>query len=159
MEVEPRPTLDDLKQLERAEKDARASKRLREVILATEGWTASAMAMGLSGRVCQEWVYRFNENGLAGLEDHRGRQPSSPLTPDQEQPIRQRIEAGPTAQDGVCSLRGADVRRFLQHELGLIRWTVTHDRLRSISPRPLPVTWHFSARNSSSTEKRLAPRR
>lgn len=123
MEVKPRLPLEELKQRERAEKDAGQSKRLRVVILAMEGWTAPAVAMavGLSRRVCQEWVYRFNEQGLAGLEDQRGRQPSSPLTPEQEQQIRQRIEAGPTTEDGVCSLRGADVRRFLEHELGLIR--------------------------------------
>lgn len=123
MEVKPRLTLEELKQRERAEKDAGQSKRLRVVILAMEGWTAPAVAMavGLSRRVCQEWVYRFNEQGLAGLEDQRGRQPSSPLTPEQQQQIRQRIEAGPTPQDGVCSLRGADVRRFLEREFGLTR--------------------------------------
>lgn len=123
MEVKPRLPLEELKQRERAEKDAGLSKRLRVVILAMEGWTAPAVAMavGLSRRVCQEWVYRFNEQGLAGLEDQRGRQPRSPLTPEQEQQICRRIEAGPTPQDGVCSLRGADVRRFLEHEFGLIR--------------------------------------
>ena len=123
MEVKPRLTLEELNRRERIEKDAGRSKRLRVVILAMEGWTAPAVAkaVGLSRRVCQEWVYRFNEQGLAGLEDQRGRQPRSPLTPEQEQQIRQRIEAGPTLQDGVCSLRGADVRRFLQQEFGLIR--------------------------------------
>jgi transposase len=123
MEVKPRLTLEELRRLERAEKDAGLSKRLRVIILAMEGWTAPAVAMavGLSRRVCQEWVYRFNEQGLAGLEDQRGRQPRSPLTAEQEQQIRRRIEAGPTTEDGVCSLRGADVRRFLEHEFGLIR--------------------------------------
>ena len=93
------------------------------VILAMEEWTALAVAIavGLSRPVCQEWVYRFNEQGLAGLEDQRGRQSTSPLTPAQEQQIRQRIDAGPTAADGVCSLRGADVKRFLQQEFGLVR--------------------------------------
>jgi len=123
MEVKPRLTLEQLKQLERSERDAGQSKRLRVVILAMEGWTAPAVAMavGLSRRVCQEWVYRFNEQGLAGLEDQRGRQPTSPLTPEQEQQMRQRIDAGPTAADGVCSLRGVDVKRFLQQEFGLVR--------------------------------------
>jgi transposase len=123
MEVKPRLPLEQLKQLERSERDAGQSKRLRVVILAMEGWTAPAVAMavGLSRRVCQEWVYRFNEQGLAGLEDQRGRQPTSPLTSEQEEQIRQRIEAGPTAADGVCSLRGVDVKRFLQQEFGLVR--------------------------------------
>ena len=120
MEVKPRLTLEQLKQLERVERDAGQSKRLRVVILAMEGWTAPAVAMavGLSRRVCQEWVYRFNEQGLAGLEDQRGRQPTSPLTPEQEQQVRQRIDAGPTVEDKVCSLRGVDVKRFLQQKFG-----------------------------------------
>jgi hypothetical protein len=55
MDVQPRLLLEELKQLERAEKDAGKSKRLRIVILAMEGWTAPAVAMavGLSRRVCQ----------------------------------------------------------------------------------------------------------
>ena len=42
MEVKPRLTLEQLKQLERTERDAGQSKRLRVVILAMEGWTAPA---------------------------------------------------------------------------------------------------------------------
>jgi transposase len=123
MEVEPRLSLDELKRVERVEKDAGKAKRLRVVILAMEGWTAPAVAMavGLSRRVCQQWLYRFNAQGLAGLEDQRGRQPTSPLTVEQEADIRRRLDAGPTAEDGVCSLRGADVRRFLQQEFGVLR--------------------------------------
>ena len=123
MEVEPRLSLDELKRLERGEKDAGQAKRLRTVILAMEGWTAPAIAMavGLSRRVCQQWVYRFNARGLVGLEDQRGRRPTSPLTPEQEAEIRRRLDAGPTAEDGVCSLRGADVRRLLQQEFGMQR--------------------------------------
>jgi transposase len=123
MEVKPRLALDELKRLERAVKDAGQAKRLRTVILAMEGWTAPAIAMavGLSRRVCQQWVYRFNAQGLAGLEDQRGRRPASPLTPEQEAEFRRRLDAGPTAEDGVCSLRGADVRRLLQQEFGVQR--------------------------------------
>jgi len=123
MDVKPRLTLEELKRLERCERDAGLSKRLRVVILAMEGWTAPAVAMavGLSRRVCQEWVYRFNDQGLAGLQDQRGRQATSPLTPEQQEQIRQRLDAGPTAADGICSLRGIDVKRFLQHEFGLVR--------------------------------------
>ena len=67
--------LEELKRLERLEKNAFQAKRLRIVILATEGWTAPALAMavGLSRRVCQDWVARFNEEGLKGLQDQRGR--------------------------------------------------------------------------------------
>ncbi len=47
MEVKHRLTLDHLKQLERSERAARQSKRLRVVILAMESWTAPAVAMAV----------------------------------------------------------------------------------------------------------------
>ena len=45
MRVKPHLPLEELKRLERIEKDADRSKRLRIVILGTEGWTAPAVAM------------------------------------------------------------------------------------------------------------------
>ena len=65
--------LSELRRLERVEKDADRAKRLRIVILGIEGWTAPAVAMavGLTHRICQRWVRRYNESGLAGLDDRR----------------------------------------------------------------------------------------
>ena len=74
MRVESHLPASELVRLERCEKSAERARRLRIVMLATTGWTAPAVAMatGLSRRVCQEWVARFNEFGLSGLEDRRG---------------------------------------------------------------------------------------
>lgn len=115
--------LAELKRLERSEKDADQARRLRIVILAIEGWTAPAIAMavGLSRRICQRWVRRYNELGLEGLDDQRGRDPRRPLTPEQEAEIRLRIEAGPTPEDKVCSLRGKDFQRILADEFDVMR--------------------------------------
>ncbi|MBX3435424.1 MAG: helix-turn-helix domain-containing protein [Pirellulales bacterium] len=68
MEVKDHLPLEELKRLERIEKDADRARRLRILILAVEGWTAPAvgMAVGLSRRICQRWVRRYNEEGLAG---------------------------------------------------------------------------------------------
>lgn len=116
-------SLEDLVRLERVEKDAAQSKRLRIVILAIGGWTAPAIAMsvGLSRRICQRWVYRFNEFGLAGLDDRRGAEPKPVLTPAQQVQVCERLEAGPTPADEVCSLRGVDVQRILAEEFGVLR--------------------------------------
>ena len=75
MEVKDHLPLSELRRLERAEKDADRARRLRIVILGLEGWTAPAVAMavGLTRRICQRWVRRYNEAGLAGLDDRRGR--------------------------------------------------------------------------------------
>ena len=106
MEVSLHLPLEELVRLERAEKNAARSKRLRIIILALGGYTAPAIAMslGLSRRICQRWVYRYNEEGLEGLNDRRGEEPQPTLTPQQEQQVCQRLEAGPTPEDQVCSL-------------------------------------------------------
>jgi len=123
MDVKDHLPLAELQRLERAEKDADRAKRLRIVILGIEGWTAPAVAMavGLTRRICQRWVRRYNEEGLAGLEDRRGRKARLPLTPEQQEQVRQRLDAGPTAKDEVCSLRGKDVQRILAQEFHLLR--------------------------------------
>jgi transposase len=123
MDVKDHLPLGELRRLERIEKDADRAKRLRIVILGTEGWTAPAVAMavGLTRRICQRWVRRYNEDGLSGLDDRRGREPRLPLTPEQQERVRQRLDAGPQAQDEVCSLRGKDVQRILAQEFQLLR--------------------------------------
>src|SRR5262245_31346382 len=103
MDVRGHLPLEELVRLERVEKHATRSKRLRIVILALGGYTAPAIAMsvGLSRRVCQQWVARYNAEGLAGLEDRRGHEPKPTLTPEQEQRVCQRLEAGPRLEDQV----------------------------------------------------------
>jgi transposase len=123
MDVKDHLPLAELQRLERVEKNADRAKRLRIIILGIEGWTAPAVAMavGLTRRICQRWVRRYNEAGLAGLDDRRGHEPRLPLTPEQQEQVRQRLDAGPTDQDEVCSLRGKDVQRILAHEFNLLR--------------------------------------
>jgi len=123
MDVRVHLPLEELVRLERIEKDATRSKRLRIVILAIGGYTAPAIAMsvGLSRRICQRWVARYNAEGLEGLEDRRGQEPEPTLTPKQEQQVCQRLEAGPRPEDQVCSLRGIDVQRILATEFGVQR--------------------------------------
>ncbi len=124
MHVESHLPLNELKQLEREEKDAGRSRRLRIIILAIEGWTAPAIAMsvGLSRRICQRWVRRYNNEGLAGLDDQRGASGSAlPLSSEQVPQFRERLEAGPLPEDQVASLRGKDLQRILASEFGVLR--------------------------------------
>lgn len=123
MKVMDHVALERLEQLERKEKDADAAKRMRIVILAAKGWTAPAigMAVGLSRRVVQDWVYRFNEKGLAGLQDERGRSQRPALSEEQKERVRVRLDAGPTEEDNICSLRGKDIQSILEQEFGVRR--------------------------------------
>ena len=87
------------------------------------------MSIGLSLRICERWLARYNEFGVAGLDDRRGRETQSALTPEQEEQLRRRIEAGPQPEDQVCSLRGVDFKRILADEFGVLR--------------SLPAVYHF----------------
>jgi transposase len=123
MEVKGHLPLVELERLERGETNAQRAKRLRIVIFAIRGFTAPAIAMcaGLSRRICQRWVRRYNDEGLAGLSDLRGQQSRPVLTVEQEAQMRQRLEAGALPEDRVCSLRGLDVQRILAQEFGVLR--------------------------------------
>ena len=56
MDVKDHLILTELKQLARAERDVKLSKRMQMVVLAMEGYTAPAIARSLScsRRVCQQ---------------------------------------------------------------------------------------------------------
>jgi len=144
MHVMPHLPPEELQRLERAEKDADRSKRMRIVILGLEGWTAPAVAtaVGLSRRICQRWVARYNEQGLSGLDDLRGRKSGLPLTEEQLSVVRKRVDAGPTEEDAVCSLRGKDFQRILAKEFGLLRslssvyWLLHRLGYSCLRPRP-----------------------
>lgn len=94
--------------------------RIRAVIGAMEGKTASQIGKGLGYtlRWVQKWVGRYNQKGLEGLYDlPRSGQPTR-LKPKDQQAFRQRIEAGATATDKVCALRGRDFLQILGQEFG-----------------------------------------
>lgn len=78
------------------------------------------MAVGLTRRICQRWVQRYNEEDLARLDDRRGRVDRLPLTAGQQEQVRRRLDAGPVEKDEVCSLRGKDVQRILVQEFQLL---------------------------------------
>jgi transposase len=105
------------------ERRADRAKRLRTVLLAKQGFTAPEIATctGFSRRMAQMWVERYNAEGLAGLETKPGRGRKPPLTPEQAERLKRRLDAGATPEDGVCTLRGEDVRRILEREFGVLR--------------------------------------
>lgn len=124
--------------------DARQRDRYRAVLLAMDGHEGDAIARTLarSPRFVDEWAARYRRGGLAALVPRKqpGRVPV--LTPEQEERLRRRLDAGPTEADGVCTLRGRDVVRILAAEFGVVHTLGgIYDVLRrlgysSLSPRP-----------------------
>jgi transposase len=117
MHVEERDSLERLEAAQQCRK-TRVWPRVQAVVLARQGDTAPdiARAPGVSRRAVQTRVTTYNRGGLEALPDrpHPGR---APILPRAEQGrFRERIEAPPRPEDGVCTLRGADIRRILEQE-------------------------------------------
>lgn len=123
MRVELRCTQDELDGLIAKTKNASQRQRLRVIRWALAGLTAEEVATQtkLCRRQVQTWVRRFNDHGLAGLEDRPGRGRPCPLSAEQQVQFKARLAAGPTAKDEVCTLRGEDLQRILEQEFGVLR--------------------------------------
>jgi transposase len=144
MKVAEHHTADELRHFIRREKRGLRARRLQAVLGVLEGRRPEDLAdhVQATGRSIRTWVTRYNAHGLAGLDDRPGRGRKPPLTPEQLAAFRARIVAGPTAADGVCSLRGEDARRILAEEFGVVRqlqavYNLLHALdLEVLTPRP-----------------------
>jgi len=120
MYVEDRVPLERLQETAKQYRKTRAWTRVQAIVLAKQGDTAPeiARALGVSRRAVQAWVAAYNRAGLEALPDrpHPGRPPILPRT--EEGRFLERIDAPPRAEDEVCTLRGADIRRILDQEFG-----------------------------------------
>jgi transposase len=120
MTVEPHDTLEELRKAVHRASDADERDRVRMVVHAKEGQTGVVIAqrLGYTDRAVRKWVRRYNEAGLAGLKDLARSGRPRHLEAAKDEDVRQRLDAGAQPQDGVCVLRGADVRRILEEEFG-----------------------------------------
>lgn len=140
--VEDRQRLDDLA---KHEPDAKQRDRYRAVLLAinddSEG-DQIAQRLGRSPRFVDKWLARYRHGGLAALVPRRQRGRVPKLTPQQEEQLRARLDAGPRDSDGVCTLRGRDACRIIEQEFGVVHTLGgIYDVLRrlgysSLVPRP-----------------------
>jgi transposase len=123
MKIEPHLTAAELSQLIEKAKRPKLRQRLRIIRWAMDDLTAEQVAKRTksSRRRVQAWVARWNRDGLAGLEDQPGRGPKLPLDAVQQLQLKQRLDAGAREEDGVCVLRGEDVKKILQQDFGVDR--------------------------------------
>lgn len=111
--------LEELRRALRAARRARAQLRLRALLAVAQGEHVPRVAQlfHVAQRALRNWVNAYNRKGLAGLDDRRGGRRCR-LTVVELERLRARLLAEPTAADGVCSLRGVDIRRILREEYG-----------------------------------------
>lgn len=101
-----------------AEKNAKQRDRYRAAALAIDGREAGAIAgtLSRSRRFVQRWAYAYRDGGIDAIAVKRQKGPRVRLTPDQQERLARRLEAGPLPGDGVCTLRGRDVVQILGKE-------------------------------------------
>jgi transposase len=120
MRVESHDTLEALREAVRGASGADERDRVRMVMAAMEGATGASIAqrLGCTDRAVRKWIHRYNEGGLTGLRDLARSGRPRLLEAAKEEGVRQRVSEGAKEGDGVCALRGVDVRRILEEEFG-----------------------------------------
>lgn len=146
MDVTPHQAsdLEQLRQMSRREREAKQRDRYRAVLLALEGQSTQAImdALDRSKNFVQRWVYAYRDRGLPAIRPKPQSGRPRKLKASQETQFKQRFLAGPTAADGVCTLRAKEARRILQEEFG-VHYTLpgVYDllhrlHLSCLAPRP-----------------------
>jgi transposase len=122
MNVNSYHTTEELRSLYRTEKNAKLAQRIHGVYLASKGLTCpEIMAITAAARrTIQQWVHKYNEQGIAGLRDKPRPGTPTKLPRKKEIKLQERIEAGPTKADGVSILNGPAIRRILEREFGVL---------------------------------------
>ena len=139
-------------------------RRLRALLAVAKGEHAPQVAktLSLAERAVRNWVHRYNRNGLDGLRDRRSGRKCR-LSAEQLTRVKARLLAEPQPEDGVCSLRGEDMRRILEQEFAakyarssvyyLLHRTLD---LSYVTPRPLHAKSDLAAQE---TYKKTSRRR
>ena len=122
MNVKSHHTTEELRSLYRMEKNAKLAQRIHGVYLASKGLTCpEIMSITASARrTIQQWVHKYNEQGIPGLRDKPRPGTPTKLPRKKEVKLKERIEAGPTKVDGVSVLNGPAIRRILEREFGVL---------------------------------------
>ena len=103
-------------------KDADQARRLLALAAVYDGMDRATAARigGMDRQTLRDWVHRFNEDGPTGLIDHKspGRRPK--LSAEQQEALRELVEAGPDPEkDGVVRWRCVDLQRVLGQRFGV----------------------------------------
>jgi transposase len=121
MHVLEHHSVEELQRLMRKQTQAQLLLRLQMVLLAKQGQTAPQIAslLGISRRVVQCWVYRYNAQGLDGLAERRRGGNQRKLTDAQEQQLQDYLNQ--QAQDPHAGVRRAeDLRQWIRQHFGVL---------------------------------------
>jgi transposase len=110
-----------LQKLIRQETNAKQRDRYRMVALALDGEEKLRIAalLGVAKSTVETWVYRYRDHGVEALRPIKQPGATPKLDAAGRERLRARLDAGPTERDGVCTLRGEDVRCIIAREFGV----------------------------------------
>jgi transposase len=123
MQIEQRQ-LGDIDKLSRKashETNAKQRDRYRAVALALHGYTTPQIRnmLARSKNFVQRWNYAYRDGGIDALLPKPNPGRPVKLPPEHEQVFKQRMLAGPTEGDSVCTLRAKDAFTILRQEFGV----------------------------------------
>ncbi len=136
--------LEELRRITNSIPGTRLWKRHQAVVLALQGFSAAhiGQTLGCARSAVLQWVARYNRGGLDALKErpHTGRPPR--LSGAELARFQQRVEAGPSAEEGRATFHGLDYQRILKDEFGVtLSLQAVYDLLHrhgfsSLMPRP-----------------------
>ena len=121
MYVENHYSQNQLKALIKKQSNAKIALRLETVLLAKQGRTAVEILqlLPLSRRTVQNYVSRYNQYGLKGLEDNYAGGNSLKLTQQQKQKLTSYIDAQAADPSGGVR-RACDLREWIKENIGVL---------------------------------------
>lgn len=144
---------------------AKAARRMLAIALVLEGKDrkTAAEACGMDRQTLRDWVHRYNAEGLAGLENHKGPGRPSRLSPAQKAELAALVEQGPdTGKDGIVRWRCADLKRRIAEMFGVtLHERTVGKQLRALGYVRLSVRPQHPKSDPQAQEafKKISPRR
>jgi transposase len=110
-----------LRKAAKAERDARAARRILAIANALSGMSrdAAAKAAGMDRQTLRDWVIRYNEHGLAGLYDRWGDGRPSRLTAQEQAELVGIVLAGSDPETtGISAYTREDLVHICEQRFG-----------------------------------------
>ena len=121
--IKPREdiSLDELRRILKATRDAKVYRRLLGIIHLLEGGSRNeAQAKSqLSVNTFRHWIVRFNEHGIAGLESIEQTGRPLKISAEARDGLKAKVLSGPSAADGLLRYRLINLQEYLKKEHGV----------------------------------------
>lgn len=79
----------------------------------------SPRSRGIAKSTVEYWAYAYRDRDIEAWQGKVRAGRTARITGEQARRLKQRIDAGPLASDGGCTLRGKDIQRIARGELGV----------------------------------------